>query len=131
MSQQDYGVQRVGEVLNGTLWSYLEAAYHVRHPSLVEERRLLLRRPGTVCQTPYVEATPVYQSGGTYDTLAIPGPARELLSWLVSQDVGVYAPPYSHQVEALEAFLGTGADLVVATGTGSGKTESFLMPILG
>jgi hypothetical protein len=37
-----------------------------------------------------------------------------------------------HQCTALTDFLGnTRADLVVATGTGSGKTESFLMPIVG
>src|SRR5262249_37294218 len=35
------------------------------------------------------------------------------------------------QAMALEAFLGHDQEIIVATGTGSGKTESFLMPILG
>lgn len=38
-------------------------------------------------------------------------------------------PLYSHQVQALER-LSKGRNLVVATGTGSGKTECFLLPIL-
>ena len=43
-----------------------------------------------------------------------------------------YPRPYMHQAQALTLFLGTEqADLVIATGTGSGKTESFLMPIVG
>ena len=38
---------------------------------------------------------------------------------------------YTHQARAFEAFLRDGRDIVVATGTGSGKTECFLVPILG
>jgi ATP-dependent helicase YprA (DUF1998 family) len=46
--------------------------------------------------------------------------------------VGLYPRPYEHQSQALVSFLGDeSADLVVATGTGSGKTESFLMPVIG
>ncbi len=38
-------------------------------------------------------------------------------------------PLYAHQAEALEKAL-SGKNLIVSTGTGSGKTESFLLPIL-
>src|SRR5262249_4010602 len=61
-------------------------------------------------------------------------PARELLktlSGLKDPSVGIFPKPYVHQVGALEAFLGRGEDLIVSTGTGSGKTETFLMNILG
>lgn len=37
--------------------------------------------------------------------------------------------PYAHQADALEAFLG-GSSVVVTSGTGSGKTEAFILPIL-
>ena len=43
----------------------------------------------------------------------------------------LYDPPYTHQATALEATIRDGKSLVVTTGTGSGKTESFLLPILG
>ena len=38
-------------------------------------------------------------------------------------------PLYTHQEQALSKAL-EGLNIVVSTGTGSGKTESFLMPIL-
>ena len=37
---------------------------------------------------------------------------------------GVFESPYSHQIDALEAFWHE-KDVLVSTGTGSGKTECF------
>src|SRR5690606_26455509 len=37
---------------------------------------------------------------------------------------------YAHQQEAMESFIQHNQDLIVATGTGSGKTETFMYPIL-
>ena len=42
----------------------------------------------------------------------------------------VYDPPYTHQAEALELTTRDGMSLAITTGTGSGKTESFLLPML-
>jgi len=38
--------------------------------------------------------------------------------------------PYTHQLEAWETLLQTDKSVVVASGTGSGKTEAFMIPIL-
>lgn len=38
--------------------------------------------------------------------------------------------PYTHQLQAWETLLKTNKSVVVASGTGSGKTESFMIPIL-
>ena len=43
----------------------------------------------------------------------------------------IYDPPYKHQSEAVRGSLIDRRNLVVMTGTGSGKTEAFLLPILG
>src|SRR5260370_20497228 len=132
-AHDDYSVTGVRDPLGQTLRSYIEAQYHIRDVGLIRERARLLEEPGSVAQRPYVEASPVYQTGARYADLDIPAAAHNLLTELASlrPGVGVYDRPYVHQAQALEAFLGRGEDLVVATGTSSGKTESFLMPILG
>ncbi|MCY9665128.1 DEAD/DEAH box helicase [Paenibacillus alginolyticus] len=134
MKQNDsYGVFSITDALHDNLRSYLESSYHIRNLSLISERRELLKSVGYIHQEPYVESTPSYEFGKEYSKLNIPNPAKELLSQLASltPSVGVFPRPYQHQSEALEVFLGEGDDIIVATGTGSGKTESFLMPILG
>ena len=42
----------------------------------------------------------------------------------------LYDPPHTHQAEALEWTSRDGKSLAITTGTGSGKTESFLLPML-
>lgn len=132
-TSQDYSAQGVVESIRGTLQAYLEAQYHIRDVTLLEERKKLFGQAGVIYQRPYVESTPVYEIGVGYPDLAIPAPAKDLLVALsrLSPSVGIYARPYKHQSRALESFLGRGADVVISTGTGSGKTEAFLMPILG
>ncbi|HTD41261.1 MAG TPA: DEAD/DEAH box helicase, partial [Mucilaginibacter sp.] len=38
--------------------------------------------------------------------------------------------PYKHQVESWDALLNKGKSIAVTTGTGSGKTECFMLPVL-
>lgn len=131
--RERYGIFDVTRELHNTLRAYLEAAYHIRNVSLIEERRALLSEHGYIAQEPWVEATPTYEVGDSYERLNLPEAAKRTLAELAAlqPSVGVYAKPYAHQARALEAFLTEGHDLVVATGTGSGKTESFLLPIIG
>lgn len=126
-----YGVFTMAEELHNNLKSYLESAYHIRNTSLIAERVRILEGIGNIVQEPYVESTPSYEIGKSFDKLNIPVAAKKALNDVSKLHVGVYPKPYKHQSEALEVFLGEGNDIIVATGTGSGKTESFLMPILG
>ena len=53
------------------------------------------------------------------------------LSELVEHGLPLHRfPLYTHQQEALLAGFGGAGNLLVATGTGSGKTEAFVLPIL-
>ncbi len=113
------------------LRTYITSTYHVSHPALVELRDDLLARQGAIAQTPYIESTARYAASREYAALSIPPEVKELLTWLSGRKV-VFDPPYDHQAYALELALASPArDLVVTTGTGSGKTETFLLPILG
>lgn len=113
--------------------SYIRSAFPLRSPELARERDAVLERGGVLCQPPLVETTPRYPSSG----LTLEQAARQLppayadLSHLAR---GLFDDPetplYSHQWRALEETLIHERDLVVTTGTGSGKTECFLLPLL-
>ena len=128
---RDYSVHGIVANLIDSLRSYIEAQYHIRNEGLIRERRNLLKDPGTVAQLPFVESTPVYQLDKPYADLNAPALVKQSLSNLVEHGVGIFERPYVHQAKALEKFFAERSDLIVSTGTGSGKTESFLMPIIG
>ena len=120
--------------LSGALRHYITASYHLSDPVLAARREALLREPGTLSQQPFVESSARYKAERRYHELALPAPVRDLLAGLGRERV-VFDPPYNHQGEALEAILHPDErqrhDVIVTTGTGSGKTECFLLPILG
>jgi len=131
--QSEFGVSQVAAQMQQRLQRYLEAQYHIRDTGLIEERRALLSEAGTIAQHPFLETTPTYSFGEEYAKLNLPSPVGETLAELASwqPSIGVFPKPYTHQADALKLFFGQGRDLIVATGTGSGKTESFLFPVLG
>jgi ATP-dependent helicase YprA (DUF1998 family) len=110
---------------------YIESAYHIRHPQIILERRALLEGSTGVATSPWLEATPAYKPGSRLEELQVPAPLKQLLLEMGSRNLGVFNPLYDHQSRALESFFREGKDLVVSSGTGSGKTEIFLYSILG
>ncbi|MCL2591173.1 MAG: DEAD/DEAH box helicase [Betaproteobacteria bacterium] len=127
-----YSARAVFDGMKSTFHRYLEAQYHIWDEGLIDERRKLLEAEGITFQEPRIEATPFYVPGPSYAQMQIPATAKAVLQLAASQaGTGIPAEPYKHQADSLEAFLGRGEEVIVATGTGSGKTECFLMPILG
>ena len=124
------------EQLHRALSEYIEATYHISAPSLIRQRKSLLGEPGLIYQVPYLESTPRYLSGEALSKMeGLPDSALEAYL-AISKAEGdfpqlVYDPPYRHQSDAIRGCLIEGRNLVIMTGTGSGKTESFLLPILG
>lgn len=117
------------------LKDYIEATYHISHPTLVAQRQEILRTTGVIHQQPYLESTPRYKTGTTFKDLGFDSAALEAFT-AVSETNGdlnrlIYDPPYEHQAVSAKLSLVDGRSLVVMTGTGSGKTECFLLPILG
>src|SRR6266540_1547498 len=123
------------EQLRRALRDYIEATYHVSHPTLVRQRARLLDEQGVIHQRPYLESTPRYQAGSTFGDLGLPQAVLDLFG-TVSKRTGelpllLHDPPYQHQAASVKKSLVEHRSLVVMTGTGSGKTECFLLPILG
>jgi len=128
-------IQQTIDDLRQTLIRYIEATYHIGHPHYVKQRRALLNELGGIYQAPYLESTPRYKSAQLYTEIDdLPAAALELLRMLSDPSKGkpvIYAKPYTHQLQALRQTLNESGNLMIMTGTGSGKTESFLLPILG
>lgn len=76
---------------------------------------------------PYVDLSFPFQRGNNLDSLIEEGVVCESFRRL--EDISFTRPLYSHQEEAIR-HIGSGRSAIITTGTGSGKTESFLYPIL-
>lgn len=80
---------------------------------------------------PILESSPPLRPGASIKDLVEQG----VLSprWLhrrMEHGLPIDRPLYMHQSKAAEHIVGRGRNLVVATGTGSGKTEAFLIPVI-
>lgn len=122
--------------LHSSLSEYIEATYHISDPSLVAQRQTLLNRLGVIRQQAYLESTPRYVAGEKFNTIPGLAPTVVKLFESISSDKDgasrlVYDPPYKHQWDSVHESLVSKKNLVIMTGTGSGKTESFLLPIIG
>ena len=106
---------------------YLKTSFYFRDPHL---RRSFVNEldEGQLIKGPFLESSPVYRRETT---------TRDLLTQLLIADVdsGFVASLdpnrmlYVHQERAMRR-LTEGRNVIVATGTGSGKTEAYLLPIL-
>lgn len=134
MTAQALTIAETVTEIRTALREYIEATYHIGHPSLVLQRQVLLEEEGNTFQVPFLESTPRYTSGAPFSQLALGTPALKLFAALAasagSEEALLHDPPYTHQAHALEATVRDGRSLVVTTGTGSGKTETFLLPVL-
>ena len=127
-------IDKTIESLQEALRMYIEAAYHISDPVMVDQRAALLAQSGVIHQEPYIESTPRYVSGDKFENVSGLDPVvAEFFTSLSEKADGrrlLFNPPYQHQAKALEEAIGKRKSLMITTGTGSGKTESFLLPIL-
>lgn len=128
-------VDEVAQALKSALIEYVEAAYHIADPALLAQRRTLLEELGVIHQAPFLESTPRYKAGVKFRDLPGMDPAalRALETLAEPTPKGArlfYDPPYTHQGQAVAAVAIEQRSAIIMTGTGSGKTESFLMPVV-
>jgi len=114
---------------------YVQTAFGTRFPSLEAERESLFNRPGVLNQEPWIEPLPRYESSGKkisdLNTDDLPGFEHaevELFKEIVGCGLFGENELYTHQYTMLNKAL-AGRHCVVTAGTGSGKTEAFLLPL--
>ncbi|HBF56891.1 MAG TPA: helicase, partial [Afipia sp.] len=130
--------------------SYVETAFRISSVQTADQRRNLLESDGALATAPFIEPVPRYQqykdplekviSDGRLSHLSQEG--RDAFVELALSGLFDGEPaagpvkrksifnPYIHQVEMLFRGSNPGKPGVVTSGTGSGKTESFMLPVL-
>ena len=114
---------------------YIKTAFGTQFPEIEQERERRLHQPGSFYQQPWIEPLPRYlKSGKTINNIEIsdvPGldetALQDFKELAACGLVGNYEL-YSHQLKMLHEALAA-QKAVVTAGTGSGKTESFLLPL--
>jgi DEAD/DEAH box helicase domain-containing protein len=135
---QSVGNDPIGswDELQEQLKRYVKSAFGTNSPSFEDERADLLDTPGVFFQDPYLELLPQYSAGKSLSALDesdLPGLSeRARRGFIELAGAGLMptsATLYVHQQQMLRAALER-KHCVVVTGTGSGKTEAFLLPVV-
>lgn len=113
---------------------YISTRFSIADPYYQRLFREALKKDGTIGKGPFLDIGGSYKSGKSLKVLSEEGLASTLFHTLENvpekeKELKFERPLYSHQEEALFSAR-NGENLVVTTGTGSGKTECYLLPIL-
>lgn len=127
---------RIGYKLKENYLRYINTGIPLRYRSAREERELLFQEPAAIMQPPYIELVTKYEGTKTLFQIYQEGNCSKdfpdfVNGGLFFQEQGSSEDRklYKHQVQAIEDVIFHKKNMVVTTGTGSGKTECFLMPI--
>ncbi len=129
------GVQQYYKEIRNRLSNYIKSDYLANSETLLAYVDDILgekcSESTNISREPYIETSASYKKrkNGIVESQRIPDHIKVFLRKLIDNHLGVFADPFEHQVSALEEYI-AGRDLFVSTGTGSGKTECFIWPIL-
>ncbi|MBJ8390569.1 DEAD/DEAH box helicase [Citrobacter cronae] len=131
--------------------SYLETAFRIDSSDIQSGRRALLEQQGTLCADLFLEPMPRYHNYGltiselrndAHGQIWLPGFNAQQRAAFIDLCLGGLLPHnktdstkgrfnlYTHQLDMLKRGVQAGKPGIVTSGTGSGKTESFLLPVL-
>lgn len=123
------------EDLKTTYQKYIDTSLFFSNKKLEDERNALLNSDETITKYPIIEFTPKYESYDTIEAICEELNIDQRFASFVRQ--GLFpnygtqqSRLYIHQYESFRAVAVDRKNLIVTTGTGSGKTECFLFPLL-
>ncbi|MBP3209782.1 MAG: DEAD/DEAH box helicase, partial [Oscillospiraceae bacterium] len=125
---------QAAEEIKSSYIDYIATSFDIADETYASELRTALKQEGMVAKGPYLDIGGAYQAGHTLHELMKTGSASPLFEQLEpvtesERELKLDRPLYLHQEVAMQKAM-QGQSLVVTTGTGSGKTESFLLPVL-
>jgi len=118
-------IKALGQIID-EYKDYLLTEFRAKDTKLKEALENELNRPGFIAQEPFYQAHRPFKTLKKWSELPI---LDKLANTLKERSKNEKC--YSHQSEAIDNLLGPiPSPLVVTTGTGSGKTECFLLPVI-
>lgn len=114
---------------------YVETAFPTRLDSFNKKRVELITRPSQIFAEPLLEVVPEYPTDRCIDKIALENAdftteqEKAFKTLIKAGLLNDNFPLYTHQSQMLSDFM-QGKNCIVTTGTGSGKTEAFLLPLL-
>lgn len=123
---------KVFDEIRRTYIRYLNSPFRLRYEQLMKEREALLDRDNQLYRYPIFEPFAPYQSSGYTVAQACEqlGIHEDAANFMTSGD-GLFPKDreiYAHQYAALNLSR-QGKAVVITSGTGSGKTECYLLPV--
>lgn len=126
----EIGIRKTHDNLKAKLSDYIKAQYFAENDLLMGVSEDILSKRGVIFQEPFIEIAKSYkQSAVGFDEADLDEKYKEILNEMAEKKLGVFKTPFNHQIQAVESFYAN-ENVLVTTGTGSGKTECFLWPIL-
>src|SRR5690242_9158659 len=105
---------------------YLLTEFRAKDPQLRSALERELNTPQFLAQEPFYQAHRPFKQGLPWKDLPIDAKLAQVMTQRTRQDRA-----YSHQSAAIAELLSPSPrPVVVTTGTGSGKTEAFLLPVI-
>lgn len=129
---QTFDPIKTARKLESSYREYIAATIHFDNKDLQNQLEALLAKPGYLAKGPFLESAAPYKAGKTPRQLMEEGVLCRSFALLGGGDPSVFdldRPLYTHQERAIR-MAHNHKNYAVVTGTGSGKTECFLLPIL-
>ncbi len=109
---------------------YLRTVAPFQNKALQDAFQSEIDKRDVLVKGPLLEASPPFALGRSIEQLVNDTILHPRFQKLCSQALPYNRPLYLHQDRAITHLIQGKRNMIVATGTGSGKTESFLLPIL-
>jgi ATP-dependent helicase YprA (DUF1998 family) len=111
---------------------YISTTFHFRNQNL--QNKFVEELERTVSNGPFIEIKDSFKSGKSIEQMIDEGKLSPLFKELEKNkkhppELRISQPLYLHQEIAIEKIV-AGRNVVVSTGTGSGKTYCFIIPVI-
>ena len=115
--------------------SYISTSFHLADREYARQFTNALSKANTITKGPYLDISDSFETGKSINELIGEHELSPLFNILEpgvpegEKEIKLLRPLYKHQELAIRK-INAGKNLVVTTGTGSGKTECFMLPII-